>query len=135
MENWSYSNAWYHGSPLELETLLTGSTITQDRGLARIFSHKPTVVCWFIQGDVQQRKHSGKQPGYLYQIAEEIGAEDVYPHPNSSMEPGLEWLTKREIKLALIGPTRIQEEETLTEEETAKLKEQYAQRKKQEKST
>jgi hypothetical protein len=35
---------WYHGSPLELTTLHEGSTITQKRELARIFSHKPTRV-------------------------------------------------------------------------------------------
>ena len=36
--------AWYHGSPLELALLRPGSTVTQDRRLAEVFSHKPAVV-------------------------------------------------------------------------------------------
>ena len=35
---------WFHGSPLRLETLTTGSTITPLRDLARVFSHKPALV-------------------------------------------------------------------------------------------
>ena len=35
---------WYHGSPLVLEVLATDSTITRNRDLARVFSHRPTIV-------------------------------------------------------------------------------------------
>jgi len=36
-----YSKPWYHGSPLKLDVLRAGSTMTQWRDLARVFSHKP----------------------------------------------------------------------------------------------
>ena len=38
--------------------------------------------------------------------------------------PGLEWLTRRELRLSLIGPTEVREEERLTEEEVARLRSQ-----------
>jgi hypothetical protein len=109
---------WYHGSPCQLKTLLPGSTVTRDRHLAEVFSHKPTIVSISDDGTIQ---HNGTMPGLLYRIAEEIRPGDVYPHPNSSMEAGKEWLTSRELRLALIGPVEIVEEERLTEDEIAKL--------------
>ena len=41
---WDFNLPWYHGSPLQLKRLRAGSTITQDRDLARVFSHKPSLV-------------------------------------------------------------------------------------------
>jgi len=35
---------WYHGSPLKLETLAEGSTVTPAIELAKAFSHKPSRV-------------------------------------------------------------------------------------------
>jgi hypothetical protein len=112
------SEAWYHGSPLQLETLRAGSTITHDRELARVFSHKPPIVSMADDGALQ---HTGTLPGYLYRIDEPVGPEDVYPHPHSSMPPGKEWLTRRELRLALIGPTEVRDEERLSEEQVADL--------------
>lgn len=109
---------WYHGSPLKLATLRVGSTITQSRHLATVFSHKPAIVCLEDDGTI---RHNGDTPGYLYRIAEPLGAADVYPHPHSSMEPGLEWLTRRELALELVGPTAICAAERLTEEDIAAL--------------
>lgn len=119
MKDWNPGNPWFHGSPLELKVLRRGSTITQDRDLARIFSHKPTIVS--ISG--RSIKHDGKIPGFLYQIAEHLQPADIYPHPRSSMEEGKEWLTKRELRVVLIGPTQIVEQEKLTEREAARLRE------------
>ena len=51
---------WYHGSPFELKTIRKGSTITQKRELARIFSHKPAVASMEDDGSI---KHNGTQPG------------------------------------------------------------------------
>ena len=79
------AQTWYHGSPLELTTLREGSTITQKRELARIFSHKPTCVS---VSDTGQIKHNGTMPGYLYTIEDEIQPEDVVPHPRTTMMPG-----------------------------------------------
>jgi hypothetical protein len=114
----SKSGTWYHGSPLKLATLRAGSTITQDRELARVFSHKPPIVSIADNGTFQ---HTGTRPGYLYCIDEPVAPEDVTSHPNSSMPPGKEWLTRRGLRLALIGPTEVRDEERLTEEEVAEL--------------
>ena len=109
---------WYHGSPLRLTVLLKGSTITQDRHLAEVFSHKPEIVSVDDEGAI---KHNGTQSGYLYRIAERVGTEDVRPHHTSSMAPGKEWLTGRELRLELIGPTVPQDEEQVSKEELAVL--------------
>jgi hypothetical protein len=102
-----------------LALLREGSTITQDRHLAEVFSHKPAIVSMSDDGTI---KHTGTLPGYLYYVAETVGEDDVYPHPNSSMPPGKEWLTRRELRLTLIGPVAIVDEERLTEPEIAALR-------------
>jgi hypothetical protein len=125
--DWDVSRTWYHGSGLPLSTIREGSTITQDRDLARIFSHKPEWVVWFDNDTGERRiKHSGRQQGFLYRIAEEIGLSDVYPHPRTVMEPGQEWLTSRELRVELIGPTEVISEEILTPSEIAELQQRRA---------
>ncbi len=119
MNNWDYSKTWYHGSPYKLTTIRADSTITQDKHLATVFSHKPTLVSMSEDGKI---KHNGTMPGFLYYISENIQAEDVAPHPHSVMEYGQEWLTNRELSVTLIGPTQIVEDERLTEKELAMLK-------------
>lgn len=114
---------WYHGSPLELTTLLKGSTITQKRELARIFSHKPSIVSVFDDGQI---KHNGTMPGYLYIIAEKVQTEDVTPHPQTTMEVGDEWLTTRELQLQFLCTTEPLSGELLTDEDYACLKERMA---------
>ena len=110
---------WYHGTPLQLCVLREGSTITQDRHLAEVFSHKPEIVSVNGDGSI---KHTGTLPGYLYCIDEQVEDGDIYPHPNSAMSPGKEWLTTRALRLRLIGPVEIAEEERLTEKELAGLR-------------
>ncbi len=117
--------AWYHGSPLQLTVLRQGSTITQKRELARVFSHKPTVVQVDDDGQV---KHNGTKPGFLYIIAEDIQPGDIVPHPRTTMEPGDEWLTTREMALQLIGSTEIDAREQFTEDELAALLDSAARR-------
>ena len=119
MESWDYAQPWYHGSPLELRVLREGSTITQDRHLATVFSHKPTVVSMEDDGRL---RHNGTQPGFLYRIAEPVTAEDVIPHPRTTMKPGDEWLTSRPLRLALIGTTAPLAEERLMDEDIAALR-------------
>ncbi len=108
------ARTWYHGSPLKLTTLHEGSTITQKRELARIFSHKPTLVSVSDAGHI---KHNGTIPGYLYVVADEILPKDVVPHPRTTMAPGDEWLTTREIHLQLMCSTEPVPEEQLADEE------------------
>ena len=109
---------WYHGSPLRLEVLREGSTITMWRDLARVFSHKPPIVCIT---DEETLQHNGNRPGYLYRIDEVVGPEDVIPHPRTTMRPGDEWLTTRELRLRLLGETEVRAEEFLTETDIAAL--------------
>jgi hypothetical protein len=110
---------WYHGSPLQLTVLRAGSTITRDRDLARIFSHKPEIVSIDDDGTI---RHTGTRPGYLYRIDEPLEPEDAYPHPRTTMPPGLEWLTRRELRLLLLGPTEVRKDEFLTQAQLAELR-------------
>ena len=114
---------WYHGSPLELSTLRMGSTITQKRELARIFSHKPGIVS---VSDSGQFKHDGTSPGYLYIIRAEIQPRDVMPHPQSTMNAGDEWLTTRELRLELLGRIDLEQAEQLTDEDYEMLRDKIS---------
>ena len=91
---------WFHGSPIEMAELRSGSTITPDRVLAEVFGQKPTIVSLEDQGEI---KHNGTATGYLYTIDEEVSSSDVSPHPNSSMKKGLEWISTRPLKLRCLA--------------------------------
>lgn len=113
-----YTQPWYHGSPFELTALHVGSTITQRRDLARIFSHKPMIVSIDDEGHI---KHNGALPGYLYIIDEAVAPEDVEAHPRTTMGPGDEWLTHRELRVRLLSVVEPRPEELLTEAELEDL--------------
>ena len=92
---------WYHGSNVRFDILREGSTITQWRELAEAFSHKPTMLGIEDEGSIW---HNGKEKGWLYVIDEPVEIDgDVYPHPRTTMEENAEWLTKRPLKVRLIG--------------------------------
>ena len=114
-----YTQSWYHGSPFALTVLRVGSTITQRRELARIFSHKPPIVSIDDDGSI---KHNGTQPGFLYIIDEDVQPSDVTPHPRTTMGPGDEWLTSRALRVRLIDTTQPRPEEFLTEVEITALR-------------
>jgi len=120
-----YTQPWYHGSPSELTTLRVGSTITQRRDLARIFAHKPMIVSFEDDGRI---RHSGTQPGYLYVIDEAVAPEDIEAHPRTTMGPGDEWLTHRELRVRLLGMVEPQPEELLTEAELENLRQRIVAR-------
>jgi len=109
---------WFHGSPAQISVLRQGSTITQDRHLAQIFSHKPTIVSVEDDGSI---RHNGVLPGFLYLIVEPVSLEDIVPVPRSSMEPGKEWLTLRELCLHVLEPTEVLPGEFLSEGEIETL--------------
>ncbi len=120
--DWDYAQPWYHGSPLRLTGLLPGSTITQDRDLARVFSHKPTIVSQDVNDRGERTiKHTGQAPGFLYRIAETVNPADVLPHPQTTMGPGQEWLINRALHVELLELTRIINDERLSNEEIATL--------------
>ncbi|OQB40248.1 MAG: hypothetical protein BWY06_01272 [Candidatus Latescibacteria bacterium ADurb.Bin168] len=112
--------SWYHGSPLRLTVLRKGSTITPDRDLARVFSHRPALVS-IKTGTRGFIKHNGEEPGFLYAV-EVAGDVDITPPPSTTMEPGDEWITTRDLPLHLIEPTVVREGERLNEAEVAELK-------------
>ena len=120
MEDFEVIHSWYHGSPRKLTTIRTGSTITQKRELARVFSHKPTIVSISDDGQI---KHNGSKPGYLYIIADEIKPDDVIPHPRTTMAPGDEWLTKRALRVQFLELVEIKPDEILTDAEMDALQE------------
>jgi hypothetical protein len=120
---WDYTKPWYHGSPERLTYIRRGSTITQDRDLARVFSHRPTLVSCYTDSEGRYRiKHSGTRPGFLYRVAENVSVEDVYPHPRTTMQPGDEWLTKRDLRVELISTTTVVPEESFTPQESEELR-------------
>lgn len=91
---------YYHGSPYQLEVLKEGYDFTPYKELAIAFGSKPSHVS-INEGRVI---HDGiKYPVYLYQIDEDINLDkDYINHPNSAFEVGMEFRTKRDIKLKLI---------------------------------
>jgi len=89
---------WYHGSPLALEVLHEGSTITQWKELAEAFAKKPKMLSYAkINGRIF---HTGIRKGILYIIDEPLIMDvDMYQHPRSTMDKGVEFITKRPLKL------------------------------------
>ena len=124
MVDWDYRRPWYHGSQQPLTTLRAGSSITQNSDVARVFSHRPSLVSMSDDGSIETIKHDGTTPGYLYVVSEEVRPEDVYPHPHPVNADRWEWLTTRELSVKLIGPTEVREEERLADEEIAALRRQ-----------
>lgn len=114
---------WYHGSHHRLDVLRVGSTITQDRELARAFSHQPTLVAQDEDADGRRViKHNGERPGLLYRVAERVEPDDVYPHPTTTMAPGQEWMTRRELRIEMVEPTQVIREELLAAAEISVLR-------------
>ena len=109
---------WYHGSPLRLEMLALGSTVTRDRRYAEVFSHKPSLV---VVDDAGQIRHDGRSSGLLYRVAESVFEKDFEPHPRSTMAAGVEWLTHRPLRLACLGVVEVSPEELLSEGEVSEL--------------
>lgn len=95
--------AWFHGSPLRLEVLAAGSTVTRSRAVAEAFSHKPTCVGIEEGPDAACVCQNGQVAGLLYVVDEPISAADVRPHPSSTYRAGLEWLTTRPLRLRLVA--------------------------------
>ena len=125
MQDFDYTLTWYHGSQQKLNTLRVGSSITQDRNVAKAFSHRPSLL---TQSESGTAKHDGTTPGYLYIVADEIGPDDVYPHPHPVNVTRWEWLTNRELKLKLIEQTIVTDEERLTDQEIAEIKRKQEER-------
>jgi hypothetical protein len=110
---------WYHGSDQILTSLRAGSSITQNRDLARAFSHKPSLLG---QSDDGRLQHNGELPGYLYLVDEALTEKDVYPHPHPVNVGHWEWLTKREVVVRLLERTEVRDEERFVVEQIAAIR-------------
>ena len=91
---------YYHGSPYKIDTLKEGFDFTPFKELTISFGSKPSHIS-INEGKVS---HDGiKYLVYLYQIDEVIKPEeDFINHPNSAFDKGMEFRTKRDLKLKLI---------------------------------
>ncbi len=125
MQDFDYTLTWYHGSQQELTTLRVGSSITQDKTVAKAFSHRPSLLTMSEGGTV---KHDGVTSGYLYTVVDEIGPDDVHPHPHPVNATRWEWLTNRELKLKLIEQTIVTDEERLTDQGITEMKRKQEER-------
>ena len=125
MQDFDYTLTWYHGSQQKLTTLRVGSSITQNRNVAKGFSHRPSLLTQSEDGTV---KHDGVTLGYLYIVADEIGPEDVDPHPHPVNVTRWEWLTNRELTLKLVEQTVVTDEERLTDQEVVEMKRKQEER-------
>ena len=125
MQDFDYSLTWYHGSQQKLTKLRAGSSITQNKNVAKAFSHSPSLLTQSEGGTV---KHDGVTPGYLYTVADEIGPDDVHPHPHPVNVTRWEWLTTRELRLQLIEQTVVTDEERLTDQEIAEIQRKQEER-------
>ena len=120
-DGWDYSRPWYHGSPdAQLKELCADSAITQNESVARVFSHKPSLV----SGSGSHVRHDGKvDPAYLYRIAEELGPADVYRADFAGNQEHFEWHIKRPVKLEFVRQTQIDPAELLSAEDIEALRE------------
>jgi hypothetical protein len=109
---------WYHGSNVELASLRVGSSVTEDRNLARAFSHQPTLL-GRSDGSV---RHNGTEPGFLYEVAETLSDSDLEKHPHPANEDGWEWLTTREVAVTLLERTQPRPEELFSDDEIARIR-------------
>ena len=125
MQDFDYTLTWYHGSQQKLTKLRVGSSITQNRNVAKGFSHNPSLLTQSGGGTV---KHDGVTPGYLYTIVDEIGPDDVDPHPHPVNATRWEWLINRELKIELIEQTVVTDGERLTDQEIAAVKRKQEER-------
>ena len=114
---------WFHGSQQPLTVLRADSSITAYVAIARVFSHRPSLVSQLGDGRI---KHDGSTPGYLYAIDEAITQDDVYPHPHPLNSSKWEWLTRRELRLRLITQTHVYDYERLTIDEQQELRRKQA---------
>ncbi len=110
---------WLHGSPEALSTLRVSCTITQYEQLARVFSHKPTLVSTNDDGTIQ---HNGRREGILYRIAEPVCEDDVVPVPRSTIGTGQEWHITRPLRVVAIAQVPVDPRELLSEWEEEELR-------------
>ena len=112
---------WFHGSPEELDILLSCSWVTPFRELAKAFSHRPTRIT-ASDDDFTKVRHDGKIPGFLYVVAEPLDEQDIEERPGTDQT---HWKTMRALKVQLVEEVPLVDAEILSEEQSAELAERY----------
>lgn len=107
-------SAWFHGSPLRLEKLCKGSSVTQIEKLARAFSTKPTLVSVSDDGSI---RHNGREKGHIYKIIDTVTPDDIYKHPATTMDEGWEWITRKDFRLEFLYEYTSTPDDILSEDE------------------
>jgi len=96
---------WYHGSPLRLDDLKAGSTVTPIPSYAKAMSHKPSTLAVNVHVNTETGERrvifsqNGDQDGHLYKVLVADPAKDLQQHPGSKGAPGEEVLTTRDLPL------------------------------------
>jgi GNAT superfamily N-acetyltransferase len=99
---------WYHGSSIRLDVLKAGSTVTPVPELARAFAHRPSRVEIRVHENDETNTRrleiegNGRRGGYLYEVEVADPQVDLEPLPGSTMAPGDEMLTTRDLPVRLI---------------------------------
>lgn len=112
---------WFHGSPSRLTEIRPGSTITRDRTLALVFSHRPTLVS-DERNEGGLLRHNGRHDGWLHVLADSIGKEDITPVPGSTLGAGQEFLVTRSVRVTAIERTMAGLAELLSADEEVVLR-------------
>lgn len=112
---------WFHGSPVELDVLLSGSWVTPFRELAKAFSHRPTRIS-VSDEEFAAVRHDGKIPGFLYVVAEPLDDQDLEERPGTDHT---HWKTMRVLKVKLVEEVPLVDTEMLSDRESADLAERY----------
>ena len=113
-----FAQPWYHGSPLQLEVLRAGSSITQMIHLARVFSHKPELMSVNNETSI---KHNGTQPGSLYAVDDVLTPDDIFPLDHPANASQWEWITRHDVRLRLLEETQVRLEDVLSDAEIEAL--------------
>ena len=117
MKQCDYKAPWYHGSPERLTMLLKRSWGTQSIEMAKAFSHKPSLISH--DDDCGTAKHDGRLPGFLYEVRETLGAEDVTCLRDTA---GTHWQILRDLQLKLVAELPIDDPPLLSKQEIAAMR-------------
>ena len=118
---------WYHGSPLRLDVLQSGSTVTPIPSYAKAMAHKPTRldVDMRVNTETGERRvvfsQNGHRDGFFYRVLVEAPSRDLRQHPGSKGAPGEEVLTTRDLPLEFLEelPVRAQYEFVQTDDDAS----------------
>ena len=113
-------STWFHGSPLILEKLCKGSSVTQIKKLARAFSTRPTILSVSDDGNI---RHNGNETGRIYRIIDTVTADDIYKHPATTMDEDWEWITTKDFRLEFLYEYESTPDDILSEDEIKALRE------------